>query len=447
LRAVAALSVLVYHAIRAITHQVSVFGLDFTFAWYYTQTGVHLFFVLSGFLLFMPYARALVLGRPLPSARQFYRRRALRILPAYYVCLTILVLLALPTFLSATGLANIAAHLLLVHDDFADLGRNVFLASPATMSAALLADNVPDFNRTIEGPFWTLAVEAQFYLLLPWMAWGIARLVGAAHSVGRTIAGVLAVIAAALLLRELDSAIFAHLQAVGAAPSPLLAFFLRVTLGWQGKFLEVFAVGMLCAVLYVAASEGLLSPAIATRRTAIGLLALSAALWFVLGHVALQYHIEVPPYFNLMDPTDLKQIAGPFAVGVGYGALLLAVLWGGALLRSIFAWAPLRFVGLISYSLYLWHQPIVVNLLAPHVLALPAMIQVGVSLVAGLAVAVPVAYLSYQLVERPFLERRRRTPESAAMRAAPASMPTPTNPLAAPADPLPLSGASASTHE
>src|SRR5215470_6644912 len=93
LRAAAALSVLVYHAIRAITHQVSVFGLDFTFAWYYTQTGVHLFFVLSGFLLFMPYARALVLGRPLPSARQFYRRRALRILPAYYVCLAILVLL------------------------------------------------------------------------------------------------------------------------------------------------------------------------------------------------------------------------------------------------------------------------------------------------------------------------------------------------------------------
>ncbi len=441
LRACAALSVLVYHAVRAVTLQVSIFGLDLTFAWYYTQTGVHLFFVLSGFLLFMPYARALLNGQPLPSARQFYRRRALRILPAYYVCLAVLVLLGLPSYLSGPGLANIGAHLVLLHDDFPDLGQRVFQATAATMSAALQADNVPDFNRTIEGPFWTLAVEAQFYLLLPWMAWGIARLVGATRSLGRTLGGVGLVIAGALALREVDAALLAHFRAVGAAPPAALALFLRLTLGWQGKFLDVFGVGMLGAVLYVAANEGRRARSIASHRTALGLLVCSAALWFVLGHVAEQYHIEVPPYFNLMDPGDVKQIYGPFAVGVGYGTLLLAALWGGGLVRAIFEWWPLRFVGLISYSLYLWHEPIVLNLLAPHMRALPVSLQAAASILVGLIVSLPVAYLSYQLVERPFLKRRGRTTVSASA-AAPAGSAS-----ATPTQELPAAGALATSRE
>src|SRR5690348_11900504 len=55
-------------------------------------SGVFLFFVLSGFLLFLPYARALLSGESWPAAREFYRRRALRILPAYYVSLAFVLL-------------------------------------------------------------------------------------------------------------------------------------------------------------------------------------------------------------------------------------------------------------------------------------------------------------------------------------------------------------------
>ncbi len=65
---------------------------DISVPWNYAQTGVHLFFVLSGFLLFLPYARAMLQDRPLPTARRFYQRRALRILPAYWVCMIALVL-------------------------------------------------------------------------------------------------------------------------------------------------------------------------------------------------------------------------------------------------------------------------------------------------------------------------------------------------------------------
>src|SRR5579884_3681083 len=52
------------------------------------MSGVTLFFVLSGFLLFMPYAKALLHPQaPWPLARHFYLRRVFRIIPAYYVCL------------------------------------------------------------------------------------------------------------------------------------------------------------------------------------------------------------------------------------------------------------------------------------------------------------------------------------------------------------------------
>ncbi len=58
----------------------------------YGRTGVHLFFVLSGFLLFLPYARWLFGMGQRPSAQLFYKRRVLRIGPAYWACLAILLL-------------------------------------------------------------------------------------------------------------------------------------------------------------------------------------------------------------------------------------------------------------------------------------------------------------------------------------------------------------------
>ena len=90
-------------------------------------------------------------------------------------------------------------------------------------------------------------------------------------------------------------------------------------------------------------------------------------------------------------------IGYPLLVGLGFGGLLLAILWGGRWLRSPFEFAPMRIIGLFSYSLYLWHLPIIhgdVPLFA------------GAPLVIALGEAFMVAYLSYQFVERPFLKRR-----------------------------------------
>ncbi len=136
LRAVAALSVVVFHAFYSVLasyQHTPLLGYDVTFLWSYGQTGVELFIILSGFLLFAPYARAMLQGTKFPSTRLFYERRILRIVPAYVVCLTILVLFQYHQFLSLARAENIGLHLIFFHDD------------------------VPAFNRSIEGPFWTLA--------------------------------------------------------------------------------------------------------------------------------------------------------------------------------------------------------------------------------------------------------------------------------------------------
>src|SRR6266852_6308858 len=116
-------------------------------------TGVTLFFVLSGFLLFMPFAKSLLFNNSWPLARVFYMRRFLRIIPAYYVCLFLIILTMHPEYLQRDHLQ----YLFLFVTFFMDSSRATF--------------------RQINGPFWTLANEWQFYMLLPLIALVIALLV------------------------------------------------------------------------------------------------------------------------------------------------------------------------------------------------------------------------------------------------------------------------------
>ncbi len=119
IRTIAALLVLTFHAISNSSISFAIGGHKFNYTWSYAQSGVHLFFVLSGFLLFLPYARSMLSGKTWPSAWAFYKRRALRILPAYYACLTILVVLRETELRAQEGnafIANIGLHVLLLHN-------------------------------------------------------------------------------------------------------------------------------------------------------------------------------------------------------------------------------------------------------------------------------------------------------------------------------------------
>ena len=331
LRAVAALSIVLFHVMLFLQIEYTPLSHAINNSWYYLSTGVHLFFVLSGFLLFLPYARSMLDGQQLPSARRFYRRRALRILPAYWVCLAIMVALKVYVQHVPFSLGDFAAHVALIHDSF------------------------PQFNRDYDGPFWTLAVEAQFYLLLPLLALIVSRVGGSRRSPWRIATGIGLLIAGALTLRTADSIIMASLPANATLPSSPAGIFVLATMGVQGKYLEVFAVGMLCALLYVITIERhILS---AERLRQLGLVMLAGAgvcMALAIPHVDLAGLMVTP---GTRWGADV--ICYPLLVGLGFGGLVLAILWGGHRIRLLFEVPPMRIAGLFSYSLYLWHLPVI----------------------------------------------------------------------------------------
>jgi peptidoglycan/LPS O-acetylase OafA/YrhL len=115
--------------------------------------GVDLFFLISGFLLALPWFVHSDAGRPPPSMKSFYARRFWRIAPAFYVQLALLFLVVLPVLRGHdywrydkwVYLYNLFAHV-------------TFLHNTTPLSSGSMAVN---------GALWTLSVEAQFYVLLP----------------------------------------------------------------------------------------------------------------------------------------------------------------------------------------------------------------------------------------------------------------------------------------
>jgi peptidoglycan/LPS O-acetylase OafA/YrhL/acetyltransferase-like isoleucine patch superfamily enzyme len=366
LRGVAVLLVMVFHAwyyVPGLAQAIA--GGEYQYAMNYLSTGVQLFFVLSGFLLFLPYARWLFGLQPRPSALLFYKRRALRVGPAYWVNLAILALAA-PFALPMLG--SLLAHAVFLH--------NIV--------------SFPDYN--FNPVHWTMAVEVQFYVTLPAIAWAIQAL---ARRV--TLAPAAAVVLGGLSLLSLACDYLSTHHQLTRIPLTATALVNRYGLPF---WLSVFAAGIACSLVYTYLTQvAPPNPALLGR-----LRTWSPALFG--GGVMLAGCIAVIP--ALHDLPSKSQVFGWL-----YAAMLLGVLFGPPLLRAPFESSALRFVGLISYSLYLWHVP-VLSLIQPH---LSAFAGVGSQTLAALAlevlIAVPLAYVSFQLTERPFFLARKRAHDPA----------------------------------
>jgi peptidoglycan/LPS O-acetylase OafA/YrhL len=347
LRAVAVVAVLLYHA-----------GVPFARGGY---VGVDVFFVISGFLITGLLVRELEKTGTVSLSR-FYSRRAKRLLPLTVVVLAFVVALSWllfdPVRMDEVSLGVVAAGL---------YAMNWLLAFRATdyFAAGLEASPVQHF--------WTLAVEEQFYLIWP------ALLLAAAWYSRRTswsLRPVLALAFATVAVASLAYSIYSTGQQAGAA------YFSTFTRGW-----ELALGGMLALV--PTSRLGRQSPWV------VGALA-----WAGLGAIVFST-------FQFNDDTLFP----------GYAALLptlgtAAIIAAGFATTSgttpaspvrLLTLGPVRHVGRISYSWYLWHWPPLVFAAAQWGKLSP------LEGVAVLAASYLPAVLTNRLVEKPFLHSETLT--------------------------------------
>ncbi len=355
-RAIACLSVIVFHLSLITTNDVQLWipthvpplvrAVAFS-----GDTGVTLFFILSGFLLFLPYAKAMLFEGTWPSARVFYLRRALRILPAYYVSLFLFILFFHREYLHWDHLKDVGIFLTLFMDSFVST------------------------YKQINGPFWTLAVEWQFYLLLPILALGIGLLVrhGALwQRLSVLLLCLVAVLAWGIFSRYEGLYLTAHPTETVLLPrsiiNALLPFVYGATnAGLHGKYLEDFAVGMMLSTCYTIArtrsTDGVFNTLL--RHLSPWLL-ISGVIW-LLAMAVWKLNWGTPHIWPALDYlTPYYDYLGEIGFALGYGLCVGAVLFGFSWLKSPFAWSPLRWIGLISYGLYMWHLQLL-RLFTEHV--------------------------------------------------------------------------------
>jgi peptidoglycan/LPS O-acetylase OafA/YrhL len=306
------------------------------------HVGVDIFFVISGYLITAIVTREIADGSF--SLADFYRRRIVRILPALTVMLGAVLavgcVVLFPTPLRDLGWSAAAT---------AAFGSNVYFY--ATSDYFAQASDLKPLVHT-----WSLAVEEQFYLLYPLLLLALRRWERRAR------------IAAMLGLAVTSFAIGAWL----AATDLTAGFYLLPARIWE------LVIGGLVAM---GAYPRLASAALRELLCWIGLAAILAGL-------------------VLIRPSWPFPV--PFALAPAGGAALLLAYTPGTRAAALLSVPPLRWIGFISYSLYLWHRPIIAFYLTGR-----SWIMTPRDTAVLLALSFGAATLSYLVVERPALRRWR----------------------------------------
>ena len=313
--------------------------------------GVDVFFVISGYLITAICLKEIGEGRF--SLAGFYRRRAVRILPALLAMLAIVLAYAVWRFLPQR-MESVAAEVRAASLFFANIHywrATDYFGAPAVTTMLLHT--------------WSLGVEEQFYILyplvlLPLAIWWRKALVPL------VLLGIAVSFAAAWVWPSLDTMFGWGQVKWGNAPFYFLPF-----RAWE-----------LLTGASIALGAWPKASAKAGRLLAMAGLAMITAGFFVV--------------------TEQRDFPAPWAMLPVLGTgLVIAYAKEGLAARALSV-APLRWIGLVSYSLYLWHWPLIVTYRVETGLQIDAWEG---AMLAGASLLV--AVLSYRLIERPFLARFR----------------------------------------
>jgi len=285
-----------------------------------------------------------------------------------------------------------------------------------------LMDSTPQTYQAINGPFWTLAIEWQFYVILPLLALIFAVLMRRGPL--RKRLWMLSVCIGGVALWGVLTRAWG-LSWMADPHQPLLlpqvvhdvVFFLFY--GQGGKFLEDFAVGMFISVWYVLYQErGYESRIVLALRRYSGWFWGIGILWlFVMGI----WYISPPVQAVLQPWIGEHAMFSDLRYALGYGSCMIAVLFGPVYFRRPLEWGPLRCLGQLSYGIYMWHLPLllwcipIMRVLAGHG---PSILAYGLYWACIICVVLPFCYSFFLLIERPGINigakllkgRRQRNP-------------------------------------
>lgn len=349
LRAIAALMVVFFHC-----------GVEFRLPPFVIPgySGVHLFFVLSGYLISRPFWARMFNGQSLPSWEGYAARRFCRVYPTYLVALVVFVAMRFVGHLHTPTFNEVMLHVLLVFN----------WGDPVHFLAINIA-------------MWTLAIETQFYVIMP-IAAGIAKRSAPVRGRLGALSTVLAFVLIGWVSRGLE---------YGATSPPDPRFRLPFS------FLDLFAMGMFVA--YLELSHAAFFRARLQLRGAMLVLAL--ALLFGTNH----WLIVAGGADWLSPPTLALACLYPTFICAGFALILLVVLTRAKYPVPVLTWAPMVFVGRISYSVYLFHIGVGYFLLTrlPRGLGHWLGSHPPVYALAQLGPVLIISYLAYRAVELPSL--------------------------------------------
>ena len=275
--------------------------------------------LLSAFLLYLPHARGRLDGSTPPTLKTFYLRRAARILPSYWLAvIAAFLLIALPQHSYANAWAAVKD--LLAHFSF------TFMFTSETY-----------LQTPLNGALWTIAVEVGFYLLFPLLAQGADRHPGLTFS----LMGAVGIGWRCAVWQCMDQ--------------------LSMLVNQLPAFMDVFALGMLGAKVY-ARGEAFLRRAHPMARRGLRLLCVAGFLLSLIGVFEILKYQSIaggagyPALFRSQLRTRL-----PFAL-----AILLSMLCAAEMPRpaqKLLDNRLTRYLATISMNLYIWHQPLAVQML------------------------------------------------------------------------------------
>lgn len=342
------------------------FGL-LRFGW----TGVGLFFVLSGYLI----TQILLETRELPIGTylgRFYWRRALRILPLYFG-----VLGAVGVVYLATGFPT-------------GVGRQFPWLATMTYNIYMAFSHKAGLEQVFHH-LWSISTEEQFYLLWPMAVWLLGR--------RGVVVTALAMVVAAPLLRAAEPWAVAELGHAVATPGKLIYYL-------PFGHVDGFALGAALASMRNAPWERRPLAWGVALNLPIAAIVLTTVMRYLLGDLA-EWPIHLG--FPMASTEDGFHIWGYTAAYLGFAGWLVWAIWGNERLwiRRLASWGPARWVGTISYGMYVFHWPLLLAMehwmpLSEHLLL--RILQFKLYMVA----LVLASWASHRLFESRFLALKDR---------------------------------------